>query len=974
MSYDKSFIEVQFPVSKVSKECYKERKAGSSQLLTGFGKWWGRKPLFIVRASLLGLLFPSTQDPKKDREIFLKILTMDEEGLWNRKNKSISSKDIFNLLTPEERNLYFETISADKPTFKKGLKKEEKANLQKIAFNRLSYDEKLKYCLRPEQVENLDQQSWSQVNAYLGTTANSFQELIKQLGERKFGHTPSVGDCFSGGGSIPFEAARLGSNVNASDLNPIATLLTWSVLNLTEGNKEEIQNLKKFQQTVYENVDKQITRWGIEHNEQGWRAVAYLYCTESNCPECGYRVPFLPSTIIGTRTRTVVKLIKNDELKAFDFEVIENASDDLYEEASEWSTVADYSVKCPNCHTTTPIPSIRRDMDDGVERPYRYNTPNSLRKWEQLDFVNRESDILSERLYCIKYEETTYDNDGNPRTIMHYVAPSEKDVERENKVIALLAERIEEWQKQGYIPSDLIEAGWNTNQPIYEKGWTYWHHLFNPRQLLIKGLLMENSVKYAKTDKELIVTLLGINKCANWNSKLSMWSNDDTHNSRMTFSNQALNTLAHYCCRAYKPLYEIWNISIEGVPAYSQRKVQLEDARKISWNSDIWITDPPYADAVNYHELSEFFLAWNRKLINKVFPHWYVDSKRILAVQGTGSQFNESMVEVYTKLRNNMPDNGLQLVMFTHQDVTVWAELSMILWSAGLQVTAAWNIATETESGGLKEGNYVKGTVLLVLRKQTSEETAYLDELYPDIEAEVKYQIDSMREIDDQDDPNFSDPDYLLAAYAASLKILTSYKRIEGIDVQYELSKARNANEDSPIVKIINEAVKIAYDYLIPSGFDKYIWKTLTPEERFYLKGLELEKHNIYQISGYQELARGFGVHEYKDFLASTKANSARLKTASEFGTRGLGDSSKFGSTLLRNILVAIHIAQKEEDSVKGRNWLKTELVNYWNMRSSIVEILKYIAPIGFIENMGHWQKDAHMASILKELVENDGV
>ena len=29
---------------------------------------------------------------------------------------------------------------------------------------------------------------------------------------------------------------------------------------------------------------------------------------------------------------------------------------------------------------------------------------------------------------------------------------------------------------------------------------------------------------------------------------------------------------------------------------------------------DIWITDPPYADAVNYHELTEFFLAWDKKL------------------------------------------------------------------------------------------------------------------------------------------------------------------------------------------------------------------------------------------------------------------------------------------------------------------------------------------------------------------------
>lgn len=78
----KSFIETQFPVSKISKESYKERKANYSQTLTGLGKWWGRKPLILVRAAILGLLIPSTDDPKKDRNIFLKLLTMDEEGLW----------------------------------------------------------------------------------------------------------------------------------------------------------------------------------------------------------------------------------------------------------------------------------------------------------------------------------------------------------------------------------------------------------------------------------------------------------------------------------------------------------------------------------------------------------------------------------------------------------------------------------------------------------------------------------------------------------------------------------------------------------------------------------------------------------------------------------------------------------------------------------------------------------------------------
>jgi hypothetical protein len=29
--------------------------------------------------------------------------------------------------------------------------------------------------------------------------------------------------------------------------------------------------------------------------------------------------------------------------------------------------------------------------------------------------------------------------------------------------------------------------------------------------------------------------------------------------------------------------------------------------------SDLFVTDPPYADAVMYHEITEFFIAWLRK-------------------------------------------------------------------------------------------------------------------------------------------------------------------------------------------------------------------------------------------------------------------------------------------------------------------------------------------------------------------------
>ncbi len=970
MNYnDKSFIEVQFPVSKVSKESYKERKAVQGQTLTGLGKWWGRKPLILVRAALLGLLMPATDNPKKDREIFLKVLTMDEAGLLKRKEKSIPPREVYEYLTPNERNRYFEDESlSNKIAYKKGISRDERQELQCIAFRRMHYDEKLRYCVRPEEVKNIDASEWAKINEHLGIHAGSLQELVRELGEKKFGKVPIVGDCFCGGGSVPFEAARMGCDVYASDLNPVAMLLTWAALNINGATDEEIEELREFQKKIFDLADKQIIEWGVETNEAGDRANSYLYCNETICPECGYRVPLAPSWIIGKGTKTVAILKENDD-KGFDIDIVSDASKAEIKLSEELATIRNGSLVCPHCKMSTPVSTIRKDRirEDG-------SIEYGLRKWKKTEFIPAPDDVFQERLYCIRYEREYTDEKGNLKTERYYRAPTENDLKREQKVISLLKERFSRWQQKGYIPDSRIEEGDKTNEPIRTRGWTYWHQLFNPRQLLTHGLLMELIDRCAETKEEKAIGLLGINRCCNWNSKLSRWR-DSHEKGEDTFYNQALNTLYNYNVRVLASLRPTWffNINNSKIEANSSINMLL-DARQVNHISNIWITDPPYADAINYHELSEFFLAWDKKMLLDVFPDWYVDSKRALAVKGTGESFNQSMVEIYRNLANHMPDNGMQIVMFTHQDVSVWADLTLILWSSGLRVTAAWNIATETDASGLKQGNYVKGTVLLVLRKQTSEATAYLDELYPEIEMEVKNQIDSMRDLDDKEDPNFSDADYLLAAYAASLKVLTSYKQIEDIDIQYELSKERVSGEESPIERIINQAVKIAYDYLIPSEFDHYIWKMLTPEERFFIKGLDLEKDGENKIGAYQELARGFGVTEYKELLASTRANQARLKTAMEFAMRGIRDDDKFGSSLLRNVLAALHQAIKNEDTSKGRNWLKNELPDYWGQRNTIIELLDYIATLAHVENMPHWEQEAYYAKLLRELIKNDGV
>jgi putative DNA methylase len=293
---------------------------------------------------------------------------------------------------------YFEDNG--KISYRNDVTREEKENMQKLVFNRLSYDEKLIYCVRPEEVGNLPEAEWKKINGYLGTKASNLQELVQELGRRRFGKIPVVGDCFCGGGSVPFEAARMGCDVYASDLNPIAMLLTWAALNINGSPDEEIAILREFQEKIYELADKQITEWGIEHNEKGHRANSYLYCNETVCPECGWRVPLAPSWVIGKGTKTVAILKENEERKGFDIEIKSSATKTEMEQVEKMATIKDNSLYCPHCGNSTPITAIRKDrkLEDGT-------VEYGLRRWEAHEFLFSPDDVFQERLYCIRYEK-----------------------------------------------------------------------------------------------------------------------------------------------------------------------------------------------------------------------------------------------------------------------------------------------------------------------------------------------------------------------------------------------------------------------------------------------------------------------------------------------------------------------------------------------------------------------------------------
>ena len=63
--------------------------------------------------------------------------------------------------------------------------------------------------------------------------------------------------------------------------------------------------VRKVQEDVFTAADKQIAEWGIEHNERGERAEAYIYCVEVKPDGCDYYIPLSPSWVISEKYRIV---------------------------------------------------------------------------------------------------------------------------------------------------------------------------------------------------------------------------------------------------------------------------------------------------------------------------------------------------------------------------------------------------------------------------------------------------------------------------------------------------------------------------------------------------------------------------------------------------------------------------------------------------------------------------------------------
>lgn len=937
-----SLIERAWPTAKISAETQKERKANLGQTLTALGSYWkGRKMLVLNRACILASLIPATDDIERDIEIFELLMGMADETFGRRFTDGPTA---FAKLFPKDAEELAE-YSGRSWAWHEDLTPKERARRIGRAFVDMPYGKRLEKVKRPEEINEKDLLDgiWGDVNAHLRTNAFSISELVEQLGVMRFGHRPKVGDSFCGSGQIPFEAARMGCDAVASDLNPIACMLTWGGKEIIGAPPQRIEEIcKALRETALKTISE-LEELGFERDARGNRAKAYLYCLEVKCPFTGWMVPLAPSWVVSKKRNVIARLKPDLSRKRYDIEIISNVSEEEMDEA-DLGTLRDNRLfhQALNGNLGPSIKEIRGDKknQDG-------HNVNSLRLWEKEDVVPRQGDIFQERLYAIHWMDGSDLAKGkaNPKT--WFSAPTEHDLRIEEAITKHVQMSVASWQDQGLVPDMEIAPGNKTDELIRTRGWTHWHHVFSPRHLLMNAILRKNFPTNLSNVMSVILC-----RVLNVQSKMSRWSPAVGHELALdVFYNQALNTFYNYGCRAsYSALRDFLDFGMaRSAKIHGSLEVSSIDGREIKHSADIWITDPPYADAVRYEEITEYFIAWLKKSPPHPLNDWIWDSRRSLAVKGDGQEFKSAMIDVYRNLTDRMPENGLQIVQFTHQDTKTWSDMAQIFWGSGLQVVQDWYVSTENMTE-MKKGGYVQGTHMIVLRKRQGEQSGYQDEIVHEIRDEVERQIKDMIGLNDQMDAArgeniFNDADLQMAGYAAALRVLTAYTKIDGIDMTREALRPRKKGEQTLVDELTEFAVQTANEFLVPDGLERELWLELNGTERFYLKMMDIEEAGEAKLDQFQNFAKAFRVGDYDELMASKTPNNAKLKTANGLGKTSMAEGIPFGrDSIVRLALRAIWRVDKEDEVEDVLDELRDLIPEYLRKRDTLRQIVTYVA------------------------------
>ena len=588
---------------------------------------------------------------------------------------------------------------------------------------------------------------------------------------------PKVLDPTAGGGSIPFEAVRLGLEGYANDLNPVAALIMNATVDwptkVAKRLNDEFELLAKLWRSA---VQELLVEFFPQHGLPDRLDQTYLWARTIACPYCDGLVPLSPNWRltpdgIGVRLKPALGSGPGSAGRICSFEIVESADE------QSAGTVARGDGVCPygDC----------RQVIDGDE----------IKKQAQ-------AGEMGEQLYAVVYKERVETilksgKRGRDKWVRGYRAPSAED-DNGAEILARLDEKLPEWEAFDLVPSEKIPEGNKTEEPR-RYGMTMWRDLFSPRQLLCHGTSVEVFREMLEADHEagrldevrkaaFGYLAFSLDKLRDYNSRMTRWhvgrqvmvNTFDRHDFSFKWSYAEMAPLitglgydwaieqTAKCIEELVGLVrpESGGLLDDAVPA-PPVTVSCKPADGLDHlaeaSVDVVVMDPPYYDNVMYAELSDFFYVWLKRTAGCVFPELFrrhltdKDSEAVAnpakfrgrkaARALAGREYQERMASIFAECRRVLRSDGVMTLMFTHKATGAWDALTKGLMEADFAVTASWPVNTEAAGSlHIKDKAAANSTIFLVCRPRPErEEELYWEDVEPRVARAVRKRVEEFQ-------------------------------------------------------------------------------------------------------------------------------------------------------------------------------------------------------------------------------------
>ena len=622
------------------------------------------------------------------------------------------------------------------------------------------------------------------------------------------GRRPRVLDLFAGGGAIPLEAARLGCESHAVDYNPVAHLIElctlvypqrfgrgladdferWGEVVLTR-TREDVGDLYP---TIPIAASREVATQATLFGRLGGRGrvapreadpVAYIWARTVPCrrPGCLAPVPLVRQAWLRKKGGAVAAVPRIEDGSRLCWDVVSGKSVGDVARQSE-QTGAGQAV-CVACDTPASSEHVKEMAVAG-------------RMGESLAAVvaalppKRPRSKKRRKLFLGPDSTQAPDNDACIRRLDHLLADTS---------IAVLDEYMNTADS-----TTVAGRGYGISQ---------WSELFTSRQLLVLFTLIKH-VRLAHSEMldagvsedraRALVTFLGMafGRLVIMFNKFSRWEPKDQITRGAIGDRQALKMLYDYSdINLFAATTGSLPFALEREAFCIRELAEVEqpsvvtrgNAEKLFYDDEFFdavITDPPYYSSIYYADLSAFFYVWLKRLVGDLYPEHFTlpaPPKRREAVaqpsehdgdaEKAKTHYQDLMRRSFAEARRVLKPGGPLVCVYAHRTTEGWATLIRALVDAGLTVTEAWPVQTESRGRVNARGAAaLSDSIFFVARRREDAATGrYETDVQPELHAIARERVTTLW----AGGKGIGGADLLMAAVGAGLRAYTRFVRVE---------------------------------------------------------------------------------------------------------------------------------------------------------------------------------------------------